>query len=453
MSSRRIALLVALALTACAPSLTPPDPFKGASRPPETPVPVQTQVAAIPQPTATALPAVSAPITRCGPPVSPAAPASALVTIHFIDVGQGDSELIQTASGKTVLIDAGDRDAGKAVLAELKADGVQRIDLLLATHPHLDHIGGMIAVLDAFPVRLYVDPGTSHSTDAYKSLLEKVQTKHIPYQVLRAGKVLKLGEEASLTVLSPGETLIHSERSEENANSLVVKLTAGDFDALFTGDAEPETLAPIAEATGPVEVLKIAHHGSRWGTSRAFLDDVRPKMAVISCGLGNDYGHPHKETVELLEADCIPTFRTDRDGTVVVVTDGKGWSAHSSRGTTYATATAGAAPEDVAPSATPAATPAAMSHDATAHVSAHDASPITGAVVASKRGKVYHPLGCYHLLKMNDDNKVQYPTAADAEAAGLHAGKGCRVATPDEENAAAASDTGTDDKHRSRSRH
>lgn len=406
------ALVAAFVCTACAPRVTPPDPFGGKPpAPTATPTAIVFVPTATPPPTARPTPEVSLE-TPCtvAEPAPPTGPQKHV--IRFLDIGQGDSALIKTASGKTVLIDAGDRDAGPVVLRELAAAGVTRLDLLVASHPHLDHIGGMAAVLDKMPVRLYVDPGTSHTTDAYRDLLAKLKEKKVPYQVMRAGKSLKLGEEATLRVLLPGETLLKSDRSDENANSLVLRLTIGTFDVLFTGDSEPETLdALMPEITPGIEILKVAHHGSRYGTNARFLRAVEPKAATISLSARNDYGHPHPQTLSLLREDCVPTFRTDRDGTIVVTTDGAGWHVSTSAG--------------VAKLST--AIPSSSGGPAIRESTTARAPAVAGPVFASRRGKVYHPAGCAHLGRIKPENLVEYPNAEEAEQAGLRAGSGCKA--------------------------
>lgn len=433
-AARAAALVASLAcasLAACAPRVTPPDPFKGGPRPTPTAVAIAPPASPVPTlpPAGPGSPGgnVENPCGAFSPPPAPAA-AAKLHTVTFVDVGQGDGAIIRTAGGKTIVMDAGDRDASGAMLKELQRAGVKRIDLLVASHPHLDHIGGMEAILDRFPVRVFADPGTDHTTDAYRNLLLKVKEKKVPYQVLRAGKFLKLGDEGTLSVLFPGDELVVSKRSNENANSLVMKLTFGTVDVLFTGDAEPETLGPVAAAAGSVEVLKIAHHGSRFGTSSGFLRAVTPGAAVISVSARNDYKHPHTETVALLTGDCVPTFRTDRDGTVTLQTDGTGWSFSTERGAAFATAMAAfeqsARDEDVKtgkggfgprPSRPPPKTGPA----------------VAGPVVASSRGKVYHPAGCAHVARIKAENRVEYSSAAEAEEAGLRAGSGCRAGAPE----------------------
>ena len=429
MKSRSAALVAALLFSlGCAPSLTPP----AASRPVRAPAPIAAAsptpaaVAVIPTPLPGGLPGpIGTRPTGCESREAPPAPApgAPLHTLRIFDIGQGDSELLRTASGKTVLIDAGDRDHSSDLLADLAAAGVTRIDLLVATHPHLDHIGGMAAVLEKYPVRLYVDPGTDHPTDTYKALLELLQTKKVAYNVLRAGKTLNLGSEATLKVVSPpADHLIATQRSPENANSLVIKLTIGTFTALFTGDAEPETLDAVAAEVGTVDFLKVAHHGSRYGTSAEFLDALKPRVASISFGAHNDYHHPHKETVALLAERCITTYRTDRDGVITLVTDGRGWRVTTSKGTTFEAAVPGPGGDDARlPSggrdrvATP--SPGGVTN----------AADTAGAVYASRRSKVYHPAGCSHLANIKEENRVEYSSAADAEAAGLHSAANCHV--------------------------
>ena len=428
MRARALLLALAAAALACAPRVTPPDPWADAPPPAErsaTPAPVAAVSGTTPHGTPAPFPAATPPasLDRCGDVAEGPAPVGAIHTLRFLDVGQGDGALLKTASGKTVLIDAGDRDADGRILADLRAAGVDRIDLLMASHPHLDHIGGMRMVLDAFPVRLYVDPGTEHGTDTYRDLLLAVEARKVPYQVLRAGKRIELGDEAVLSVLSPGDTLINSRRSDENANSLVVRLAIGSFDVLFTGDAEPETLEALIASgvldASPIEVLKVAHHGSRHGTSRAFLDELRPRVAVISVGAGNDYGHPHPETLQVLADDCVRTYRTDRDGVVTIRTDGTGFRVTAAKGTTPEKAVPGTGPKpDLARA--DGGTKAKKTGDAW-----------TGSVFASSRGKVYHPAGCPHINRIKQENLVEYSSADEAVAAGLRAGKGCRPGASD----------------------
>lgn len=416
-----LALAALVFSLACAPRVTPPDPWKGVPTPAATARPIAGAspiATAASHPTHAPLPAATpgAALDPCGPVAEGPAPSGKVHTIRFLDVGQGDSALLMTASGKTVLIDAGDRDPNGRILADLRAAGVDKVDLLMASHPHLDHIGGMRVVIDAMPVRLYVDPGTEHTTDTYRDLMLAIQARKIPHQVLRAGKTIKLGDEATLSVFSPGETLMKSARSFENANSLVVRLSIGSFDVLFTGDAEPETLEGLLSSGmlsgSSIEVLKVAHHGSRHGTSREFVDELRPKIAVISVGDKNDYRHPHPETLQILSEDCVRTYRTDRDGQVTIRTDGTRFRIAAEKGTPANLAVPGVAPEKKPSGKAPAA------------------AAITGAVFASSRGKVFHPAGCPHINRIKEENRVEYSSAEEAVAAGLRAGKGCRPAPP-----------------------
>jgi competence protein ComEC len=244
--------------------------------------------------------------------------------VHFIDVGQGDSALVLVPGGQVVLIDAGDTDAGPAVVTELRAAGVKAIDLFVWTHPHADHIGGAMAVLDAFEVRRVLDSGYPHTTATYKALLERVKAKGIAYEVARAGRDLDAGGGAVLHVLGPPEPLLSGTRSDPNANSVVLRLEYGAASVLFAGDAEAETEDKLLAAGAPLraDVLKVAHHGSRYATGAGLLAKVAPAVAVVSVGAGNSYGHPAPETLDRLTATGARVLRTDLAGTVLLRTDG-----------------------------------------------------------------------------------------------------------------------------------
>ncbi len=385
-------------------------------------------------------------------------------------MGQGDAALVRTAGGTTILIDAGGREAGPEVVRALREEGVRRIDLLVASHPHLDHIGGMLAVLSAFDVVRYVDPGTEHTTETYRELVRQLADRRIDVHAMRAGERIDLGDGASLVCWLPGTSFFRTVRSFENANSLVLRLSIGDVDVLFTGDAEPETLAALIDAgVDASEMLKVAHHGSRYGTSAAFVRRVRPDAAVISVGRANDYGHPHDDALRTLTDDCVRIFRTDLDGAVLLETDGLGWRvAPQKRPTLSDLARRRPDPAAARPSLGDGPFiasvrgevfhPAGCVHVAKIRMEnrmefttreeaeaaglrpaggcrtvarAADASasavPAAGPVFASRFGKAYHPAGCRHLARVKEENRVEYPTAADAEAAGLQAANGCGV--------------------------
>ena len=240
------------------------------------------------------------------------------LTVEVLDVGQGDAILIRSSEGKAVLIDAGIPDAD--VLAALRARGVERLDLVVATHAHADHIGGITPVLEAMPVGVFLDNGKTHTTHIYEELMQAVERLELPYMEAERGQIIQLGEEATLEVLLPARRPLRGTRSDLNANSVILRLEYKDHCMLFTGDAEPETEQRlIAYGLEPCEVLKVAHHGSRHSTSRRFLAKLQPSIAIISVSNTNRYGHPSDETLERLERAGATTYRTDLHGSVIVI--------------------------------------------------------------------------------------------------------------------------------------
>jgi competence protein ComEC len=246
------------------------------------------------------------------------------LSVYFFDVGQGDSTLF-VIDGKTILIDAGEVDMGDRVVRDLRKLGVTRIDLLVATHPHSDHIGGMQTVLASFPVGQVLDAGIPSTSLVYEHFLETIDRKNIPYRVAKQGQTIDVDPALRVFVLSPPAQRIGD---DPNINSVVLRISYGTIDFLMTGDLGGEGEDALIRSGYPVEaeILKVAHHGSSSSTSPAFLARVNPEMGVIYVGEGNPYGHPHQETLDLLKESRVTLYRTDRDGTVVVRTDGMSYS-------------------------------------------------------------------------------------------------------------------------------
>jgi competence protein ComEC len=242
--------------------------------------------------------------------------------IRFLDVGQADSALIQNKNG-TVMIDTGYRDSGAYLGNVLKECG-NKISCLILTHPHGDHIGGTLYVLEHCEVELVILPTQPGEDARYAAILEEIAEQNIPTRTLSPGEGFSLGH-ARFTFLAPLRKY-----TDENDNSYVIRLDYGEISALFTGDAEAESEREQLKLYGSAEggyldadILKVGHHGSASSTTDTYLAAVSPTYAVISCGMGNDYGHPHKEVTLRLNQAGILTLRTDLAGNVIFRTDGE----------------------------------------------------------------------------------------------------------------------------------
>ncbi|WP_292372036.1 MBL fold metallo-hydrolase [Methanosarcina sp. UBA411] len=240
------------------------------------------------------------------------------LTVHFLDVDQGDSILLEV-DGKSMLVDSGESDQGKVVTAYLQNQGISTLDYVVATHPHSDHIGGMNEILNNFQVEHFVDSGYPHTSKTYENMLTTIDQKNIPFQVAQAGQKIDFDPAVDIEILNPAKT--YSE--DLNENSVVLKVTYGTTSFLLMGDAGLETEEHIMKAGYNVDsdILKVGHHSSRSGSGASFISAVSPEASVIEVGAGNDYGHPHAEILEKLQK-ASKVYRTDLDGTITVTTDG-----------------------------------------------------------------------------------------------------------------------------------
>jgi competence protein ComEC len=282
--------------------------------------------------------------------------------VHVLDVGpiEGDSILIIAPGGKSLLIDAGDAGKGKVVLEALKRNKVEKLDYFIATHPHPDHIGGADELFKGIKVGTVIDNGVDMSTpapspspakkgakpsptpparrtrtktitsffDEYKDALQKSGAQ---YQKAQVGQKIDLGGGAILTVLAPSEPFFNADQlkaggNEPNANSIVLRLDYGDFSMLFLGDAEAQTeqrLLNKPDLELKATMIKVGHHGSKYATTHAFLERVKPEAAIISTGGWNRYSHPAQETLDRIKSANVKLFRTDLQGEITITTKGK----------------------------------------------------------------------------------------------------------------------------------
>jgi len=250
--------------------------------------------------------------------------------VHVLDVGLGDSILIVAPSGKTVLVDAGPPGAGKKILDALKRVGVDHVDLFVATNAHADHVGGADDVLKSLNVGQVIYSGVPQTTREYDDFLKTVQRKNVSLTKAQVGQTVDLGDGAILRVLAPVEPMFEAKDlaaggNVPNANSVVMRLDYGEFSMLLAGDAEEQTERRMVEKGADVaaEVLKVAHHGSKYATSADFLKRGGFRWAVISTSGDNRYGLPSPETLERLKAANVKLYRTDLQGEITVSTRGQ----------------------------------------------------------------------------------------------------------------------------------
>lgn len=258
----------------------------------------------------------------CRPAV---APIEAKSMLHLIDVGQGESILLQAGSS-VVLIDAGEKSEGDKVVDYLKQHNVRSIDLLITTHPHADHIGGAVEVLNSFSVKRIIDSGKAHTSKTYLDYLTLIDEKNIPFETAEYQDI-PLSPDVTLKIIGPVK-----EYSDLNNNSVVALVLVGAQSILLTGDMEADAEKDLlAAADVSATVLKVGHHGSNTSSSDEFLAEVKPKLALISVGEGNSYGHPNAKVMARLESVGAVIYRTDLHGTVRVAFDGTRYAVYTTK--------------------------------------------------------------------------------------------------------------------------
>jgi competence protein ComEC len=263
---------------------------------------------------------------------SPAHTASGL-TLHFLDVGQGDGAVVRTPAGRWVVIDAGPRsgysDAGRRVVVPfLIRNRVRELAALIVSHAHADHLGGVSSVLERFPATLVLEPGERVADPLYYEFLDGLAVKGTSWHAARRDERFVL-DGVAFTVLHP-DPAWHGWGEDVNEDSLVLLIEYGSFQALFAGDAGFPAEAEMRSRAHAVDLLKVGHHGSRGSTGDEWLDSLRPRAAIISVGQ-NKYGHPSPPTLQRLRGHRVDVWRTDRDGVVAVTTDGTRMTITSNR--------------------------------------------------------------------------------------------------------------------------
>ena len=246
----------------------------------------------------------------------------------FLDVGQGDSIFLQFPYGGNMLIDGGEGgryDMGRRVVAYLHRQGVRRINIILLSHPHDDHVGGLITVLRNLPVGLVLDSGQAHTSYSYEEFLKLIKEKRIPYRIVKAGGEIKGFKGVKIFVLSPPPRLFKGTGSDINNNSLVLKMTYGKVSLLFTGDIEKEAEEGLLRYGHYLKstLIKVPHHGGRTSSTPGFLDLVNPRLAVISVGRRNPFHHPAPETLRRYKERGVKIYRTDRQGAIIFTSNGR----------------------------------------------------------------------------------------------------------------------------------
>jgi len=283
------------------------------------------------------------------------ASASPYLTITMLDVGQGDSILVESPGGQTMLVDGGGLvgentrgyDIGRdVVLPALLARRVKKIDVLVITHPHEDHVGGLLAVVQQVPVGLVLDPELEDDNAPYLALRKLIAEKRIPRRRATEGQQLNLKGGVRLEILHPPDPRLHGFGSETNNNSVVMRLTYGVFTMLLAGDIETlggqrlARLGPGVRCT----VLKVPHHGSAGAAKSNLFRTVHPQLALISVGAHNQFGHPTPETLEALREAGAYVMRTDRDGAITLRVNPPRWWAKGYVGGAHPTRYSGTSP-------------------------------------------------------------------------------------------------------------
>lgn len=332
---------------------------------------------------------------------TPSAPMDT-AEIHFIDVGQGDSTLI-IADNEAMLIDCGDNDRGMSVRRYLEKQGIEELEYVIGTHPDADHIGGMDVVLYNFYCDKVIMPDSEADTKTYDDVIQTMKSKNYSITYPQVGDTYTLGS-GSFTIIAPNR----DDYGDRNDFSVGLIFDYGSTSFVFTGDAEGAEADIAGNGVDlSADVFKAGHHGSSTSSGDAILNAVNPKYAVISCGAGNKYGHPHRETLQRFASRNIEVYRTDTQGTVIAYTDGINitWSSEKSAPVNSQRNANG---QNTAPTFSSNNTEASVSY------------------ILNTNTKKYHLPACRSVKQMSDSNKEESNlSAAEIEALGYEACKNC----------------------------
>lgn len=241
------------------------------------------------------------------------------LTVHYLDVGQGDSEFIELPSGEVILIDASEKEYGSYVKNYIDNLNYKEIDYLIGTHPHSDHIGGLEYIVKNFDIKSVYMPKVASNTKTYLSLLEAIDAKNLKINNAKKGDILVSDDGLTVSVLSPS----NDNYSNLNNYSIVLKVVYYDTCFLFMGDAEAEVENSLSALDVKCDVIKIGHHGSSTSSSNNFVKNVNAKYGVIEVGASNKYNHPNSNVVKRWESNNTTIYRTDLNGNIVIKSDGK----------------------------------------------------------------------------------------------------------------------------------
>lgn len=354
-------------------------------------------------------------------------PDNTALSVHYIDVGQGDSILLES-NGSYVLIDAGETEYGPTVTQYIKSLGTDTIDYVIATHPHSDHIGGLADVINTFECKNFITKETDQQTKIWMNVLYAVENNSVNYIDAKVSDTYSFGD-AEFEIVGP----YSDEYDNYNDYSVIIKATCGDTSFLFTGDAEIPSEKEMVENFAPLkaDVLKVGHHGSTTSSCEEFLDAVNPTYAVISCGINNDYGHPHKETLQALSLRGVTVYRTDELSTIIAYSNKKEiifTYVNTDKVVQQATK-----PEETITPTVLETVAETIAHTTAPVENTDDSSSFVGdtgnssqsSYVGNINSKKFHTSDCGSVKNMKDSNKVFFDSRDEAINEGYEGCKNC----------------------------